>query len=158
MLIAAFVPPEPGSLFHESATGMAWYIVPIVGITGPLWGILWYWGLLAYEWKIGRHLVVSKYISETPRALHVAIGDCSRHKLTTLRIVLRQRGLLEAGSRLPRGVYPTRGDHRPCVGTLRPDMSGDFAQSPASAEEVKGSVVTRQWDVDSDDELERGKR
>lgn len=61
MLIAAFVPTERGSPFDESATNIPWYIVPTVGITAPLWGLLYYWGFLIYEAKIkGRELVVTR--------------------------------------------------------------------------------------------------
>ncbi|CZT18069.1 uncharacterized protein RCC_03907 [Ramularia collo-cygni] len=61
MLIAAFIPPQRGSPFHSSVTGFAWYIIPTVGITAPLWGILWYWGFLVYESRIKqRQLVVTR--------------------------------------------------------------------------------------------------
>ena len=49
MLVTAFVPPTLGSPFHSSITGIQWYIVPAIGITAPLWGMVWYWGLLIYQ-------------------------------------------------------------------------------------------------------------
>ncbi|KAK5232664.1 hypothetical protein LTR47_006228 [Exophiala xenobiotica] len=60
MLILAFVPPAKGSPFHVSFTGFQWYLVPAIGITAPLWGILWYWGLLLYERFTDLQLVVNR--------------------------------------------------------------------------------------------------
>lgn len=61
MLVAAFVPPKRGSPFHSSVSGFAWYIIPTIGITGPFWGVLWYWGFLLYESRIKqRRLVVTR--------------------------------------------------------------------------------------------------
>lgn len=60
MLVASFVPPAKDSPFHHSTSNAQWYVIPAIGITAPFWGVLWYWGLLIYEWKIGRQLVVSR--------------------------------------------------------------------------------------------------
>ena len=60
MLVTAFVPPSKGSPYHVSVTGFHWYIAPVIGITGPLSGILYYWGLLAYERKSDKQLVVKR--------------------------------------------------------------------------------------------------
>ncbi|KAK3638257.1 hypothetical protein LTR56_005513 [Elasticomyces elasticus] len=60
LLVTAFLPPQLGSPYHEDVTGLPWYIVPTIGITAPLWGLLWYCGILIRERLIGRHLVVSR--------------------------------------------------------------------------------------------------
>ena len=60
MLITAFVPPKRGSPYHQSVSGFPWYIIPTVGITAPFWGVFWYWGLLIYQWRIGKQLEVSR--------------------------------------------------------------------------------------------------
>jgi len=60
MLILAFVPPAKGSPFHASVTGFQWFLVPTIGITAPLWGVLWYWGLLLYEKFTDLQLVVNR--------------------------------------------------------------------------------------------------
>merc|ERR1711939_996797 len=60
MLIAAFIPPTTGSPFHHTITGFQWYIIPAIGISAPLWGVVYYWGLLIYEWKIGKQLDVTR--------------------------------------------------------------------------------------------------
>lgn len=60
MLVSAFFPAQRGSPFHQDVTGLPWYIVPTIGITAPLWGMIWYCGILVREARIGRHLVVSR--------------------------------------------------------------------------------------------------
>lgn len=60
ILIAAFVPPGQGSPFSEAFTKVPYFIVPVLGLTAPLWGVLWYWGLQLHEWRVGRQLVVSR--------------------------------------------------------------------------------------------------
>ncbi|KAK5685077.1 hypothetical protein LTS10_003152 [Elasticomyces elasticus] len=60
LLVTAFLPPQRGSPYHQDVTGLPWYIVPAIGITAPLWGLLWYCGILIRERLIGRHLVVSR--------------------------------------------------------------------------------------------------
>ena len=60
ILIANFMPPTRGSPYHQSATGLPWYIVPAIGLTAPLWGIVWYWALQIHEWRIGRQLTVTR--------------------------------------------------------------------------------------------------
>lgn len=60
MLVTTFVEPSRGSPYHQSASGVLWYIVPTIGITAPFWGVFWYWGLLIHEWRTGRQLMVSR--------------------------------------------------------------------------------------------------
>lgn len=62
MLVAAFIPPDEQSPYHKNVSGFAWYIIPTIGLTAPFWGVLWYWGLLVYEWIIGKRLDVTKYV------------------------------------------------------------------------------------------------
>ncbi|KAM0721712.1 hypothetical protein Q7P37_002637 [Cladosporium fusiforme] len=60
ILIAAFVPPSKGSPFSEAFTDVPYYIVPVIGLTAPLWGVIWYWGLQIHEWRIGRQLTITR--------------------------------------------------------------------------------------------------
>jgi amino acid transporter len=60
ILVAAFVPPSEGSPYREQYTNVPYFIVPIIGLTAPFWGVLGYWGLQIYEWKIGRLLTISR--------------------------------------------------------------------------------------------------
>lgn len=62
MLVAAFIPPAEDSPYHKRVSGFEWYIIPAIGLTAPFWGILWYWGLLVYEYCIGKRLDVTKYV------------------------------------------------------------------------------------------------
>ncbi|KAF2207524.1 hypothetical protein CERZMDRAFT_107794 [Cercospora zeae-maydis SCOH1-5] len=58
LLIVAFVPAAEGSPFHDSVTGIPWYIIPSIGVTAPFWGVLWYWGFLFYQAKIRREQLI----------------------------------------------------------------------------------------------------
>ena len=48
LAITAFVQPARDSPFYNSVTGVPWYVLPAISITGPAWGVLWYYGLRAY--------------------------------------------------------------------------------------------------------------
>lgn len=60
LLITAFLKPQQGSPFHQSVTHIIWYVVPTIGITSPIWGLIWYLGILVRQRLIGRHLVVRR--------------------------------------------------------------------------------------------------
>jgi amino acid transporter len=66
MLVAAFIPPHEDSPYHKNVTGFEFYVIPAIGLTAPFWGILWYWGLLIYEYCIGKRLDVTKYVYLAP--------------------------------------------------------------------------------------------
>ncbi|KAK5716211.1 hypothetical protein LTR17_016553 [Elasticomyces elasticus] len=66
LLVTAFIPPQRGSPYHQDVTGLPWYIVPSIGITAPLWGLLWYGGILIRERKTRKHLVVRRKAFWTP--------------------------------------------------------------------------------------------
>ena len=38
---ASFVPLSKGSTYSASVQGYAWYIVPMIGMSSLLWGVLW---------------------------------------------------------------------------------------------------------------------
>ena len=132
MLIGAFLPPTYGSPYHyPSVASIPWYIIPAVGLTAPFWGVLWYWGLLAYEWKIGRHLVVTR------EAYWMRDPDCPSEYVQQAEII----------------------DHTWQI-TPRHDMSEEFATPQAPMSETKDSFVTRQRQVvDSDisSDIEEGR-
>ena len=60
VLICALLPPSSGSPYAPKVTGLKWYIVPTIGLSSPLWGVLWYYGLLAYERWIKWELIVDR--------------------------------------------------------------------------------------------------
>lgn len=49
VLICAFVPPSAGSPYAPKLAGINWYIVPTIGLSSPLWGLIWYYGFMAYQ-------------------------------------------------------------------------------------------------------------
>jgi amino acid transporter len=60
MLFASFVPPEPGSPWSSEATGVTWYLIPTIGLTVPLWGVIWYFGLRGVMAYRGKDLVIRR--------------------------------------------------------------------------------------------------
>jgi amino acid transporter len=60
LAITVFIPPTKGSPFTEAVSGFPYYLVPIIGATAPLWGIIWYFGLRLYGWYSGRQLNVTR--------------------------------------------------------------------------------------------------
>ena len=62
--VAAFVPPKPGSPFDQSVTGLPYYFIPVIGITAPFWGLLWYYAVLR-RMRPRRTL----FITRAPRAV-----------------------------------------------------------------------------------------
>ena len=60
MLAAAFTPPTRGSPYHESVTHFKWFIVPAIGISAPLWGLLYYALLRAYQRYNNVELIVTR--------------------------------------------------------------------------------------------------
>ncbi|RMZ82878.1 hypothetical protein DV737_g1875, partial [Chaetothyriales sp. CBS 132003] len=46
------------SPYHKIYTGITWYIVPAIGLSAPLWGLLYYAGLCFYQRKKEQELVV----------------------------------------------------------------------------------------------------
>lgn len=61
ILVAAFVPPSKGSPFHRSVSGMPSWLIPTIGATAPLWGLVYYFGLRCYEWKTEQELIVTRH-------------------------------------------------------------------------------------------------
>lgn len=49
VLICAFIPPSFGSPYAPKLAGIKWYIVPTIGLSSPLWGLLWYHCFMAYQ-------------------------------------------------------------------------------------------------------------
>jgi Amino acid permease len=59
LLIASFVPPGTGDAnYSASRASIPWYIVPAIGLSTLLWGLVWYGGLKVVEWQWGETLEV----------------------------------------------------------------------------------------------------
>jgi amino acid transporter len=113
MLVAAFIPPQRGSPYHRSITGYDWFIIPTIGITAPFWGVLWYWGMLVYEWKIGKHLDVTR------QAYWMQDPDCPSEYVQRAEVINHS--------------WPI---------TARDNMSDHFADAP-TPDEAKGGLFSR---------------
>jgi amino acid transporter len=100
MLVTAFIPPRSGSPFHRSVTGISWYIIPTIGLSGPLWGVLYYWGLLTYQWKIGKQLEVSR------RAYCERDPDCPDEYVQRAEII-DHTWVITASDQMPDGFAET---------------------------------------------------
>ncbi|KAK4208073.1 amino acid/polyamine transporter I [Rhypophila decipiens] len=74
MLFAALGKPEDSSPFSSAQSGIQWYLLPAIGLSVPLWGVLWYGGLRLKMWWIDRELVVERVPrvdpDESPRNPH----------------------------------------------------------------------------------------
>lgn len=69
LLITAFVPAPAGSPFNDSVTGIPFYLIPTIGVTAPLWGLVYYAAFRFYQAVIKRReLVVTRqaYWSKDP--------------------------------------------------------------------------------------------
>lgn len=60
LLFAAFAPPDATSAFSKRNSGVQWYIVPVIGMSTLLWGVIWWFGIEIVSWKWQRRLVVTR--------------------------------------------------------------------------------------------------
>jgi hypothetical protein len=102
ILIAAFVPPSKGSPYSQQFTRVPYFLVPVLGLTAPFWGVLWYWGLQIYEWKIGRLLTISR------EAYWMPDPDCPSEYVQQAEIIdltwaITPRGGMSEGFELQKG-------------------------------------------------------
>ena len=52
LAVAALVPPKHDSPFYKSLTGLLWFILPLIGISAPFWGLIWFALFRLYESKL----------------------------------------------------------------------------------------------------------
>jgi amino acid transporter len=62
LVFAAFAKPGNTSPFSEKVTGYAWFLVPTIGLSSLLWGVVWWFGFELPQWK-GRYRF---HVSRTP--------------------------------------------------------------------------------------------
>ena len=58
LLFAAFAPPSDGSPYSYAATHITWFLLPLIGLSAPTWGVAWYFGLRLMDIKRGTRLRV----------------------------------------------------------------------------------------------------
>jgi hypothetical protein len=62
LLFASFVKPAADSAFADSVTGYNWFLVPAIGLSSLLWGVVWWFGLEVGQFR-GRYRIE---ITRTP--------------------------------------------------------------------------------------------
>ena len=60
LLFAAFFPPGTNSPFSEKQSGTKSYLVPSIGLSTLLWGVIWWTGLLIRGKILKRTLEVTR--------------------------------------------------------------------------------------------------
>jgi hypothetical protein len=60
LLLAAFAQPDATSTFSKRNSGVQWYIVPVIGMSTLVWGVIWWFGIQILSWKWQRRLVVTR--------------------------------------------------------------------------------------------------
>jgi amino acid transporter len=56
LLVASFVRPATNSAFSDKVTEYMWFLVPAIGISSLLWGVVWWFGLELKQWH-GRYRI-----------------------------------------------------------------------------------------------------
>ena len=132
MLVAAFVPPDKKSPFHESFTGITWYIVTTIGLSAPLWGLLYYAGLRLY----GRHNDKELVVTRTPFRMHDP--DCPGEYVQKAEIIDH------VWQRRPRAGFSTEDGWEMKTGAVIGTRNRDDSESTNSGERggVFGRILT----------------
>lgn len=83
LLFAAFAPPAPSSAFSKENSGLQWYIVPVIGISTLLWGLLWWFGIQVMSWKWQRRLVTTRVLNiivdKDDPGQHIVVAEVVDH-------------------------------------------------------------------------------
>ena len=65
-ITALFVPPSRDSPFYHSVAGVPWFVLPLIGISAPAWGLIWFLLFRIYEWKTYTELDIVRKVYYTP--------------------------------------------------------------------------------------------
>ena len=81
-MFTAFVPPTAGSPFEKTIQGYPWWVLPTVGLSSLLWGVVWYGGLKAIFWKRREILQVTRtpYIVKDEDGCHIQTAELVEHE------------------------------------------------------------------------------
>jgi amino acid transporter len=60
LIITAFIQPKNTSLFSSEDSDIKWFIIPTIGISSLLWGVIWWLGLHIVMRHSGKKLKVSR--------------------------------------------------------------------------------------------------
>ncbi|KAH0556312.1 hypothetical protein GP486_005760 [Trichoglossum hirsutum] len=94
-LFAAFAKPTKGSPYVKDIVGYWWFLVPAIGLSSLLWGMVWWLGLKGIEWNRRRRLDVRRtpyiekdgdgnYVQKVELVEHewLAVVDSELHEMT----------------------------------------------------------------------------
>lgn len=83
LLFAAFAPPDATSAFSKRNSGVQWYIVPAIGMSTLLWGVIWWFGIQVMSWKWQRRLVVTRIpniiVDKDDPSQHIMVAEVVDH-------------------------------------------------------------------------------
>jgi amino acid transporter len=82
LIFAAIAKPANGSPFAEKVTQYAWFLVPAIGLSTLLWGVVWWFGFELVQWK-GRyriHVSRTPYLEEDSEGNRVQILELVEHE------------------------------------------------------------------------------
>ena len=84
LLFAALAKPSDSSPYSYAATHITWFLLPVIGLSVPMWGVMWYLGLRLMEAARSRYLVVQRVHTTRP-------DDCmaDQYVMTSEEIILQ---------------------------------------------------------------------
>jgi len=80
-LFATFTPLASTSVFTPISTHLLWYILPMVGLSSDLWGVVWWCGMKGLQRSRRRRLVVRRtaYIERDDDGSYVQKAELGEH-------------------------------------------------------------------------------
>jgi amino acid transporter len=84
-LVATFVPPTKGSPYVKAIQGYPWWVLPTIGISSLLWGVVWWSGLKGIQWRRRVKLTVGRlpYIEKDRDGNYVQKAELVEHQWLT---------------------------------------------------------------------------
>jgi amino acid transporter len=82
LVFAAIAKPANTSPFAEKVTQYAWFLVPAIGLSTLLWGVVWWFGLELVQWKGKFRIQVSRtpYLEEDAEGNYVQRVELVEHE------------------------------------------------------------------------------
>ncbi|OCK75207.1 amino acid transporter [Lepidopterella palustris CBS 459.81] len=81
-LFALFVKPAADSPFSQDSTGYPWFLVPAIGLTSLLWGVVWWLGLEFAQWSGHFRILVTRrpYLVKDGEGNYVQVVELVEHQ------------------------------------------------------------------------------
>jgi len=91
IIFASLAKPSANSPFDRSVTGYEWWVVPVIGLSSLLFGVVWWCGLRILEWKEHWRLTVQRvpyiikdkdgnYVQKVELVNHERLHDVPRRR------------------------------------------------------------------------------